>query len=47
MQLMGHKSLEMVQRYAHLAPDYQEGAIQVLNGGFGHKMGTITGGRVA
>jgi integrase len=45
--LMGHKSLEMVQRYAHLAPEYQEGAIQVLNTGFGHKMGTITEGQVA
>lgn len=38
MNLTGHKSLQMVQRYAHLAPDYQEGAIEVLNGR-GHKMG--------
>lgn len=37
--LMGHKSLEMVQRYAHLAPDYQERAISVLNK-LGHKTGT-------
>ncbi len=38
-QLLGHKSLEMVQRYAHLAPDYQERAITALND-LGHKMGT-------
>ena len=42
MQLMGHKSLEMVQRYAHLAPDYQEGAVQVLNR-LGHNLGTVDG----
>ena len=38
MHLMGHKSLDMVQRYSHLAPDYQKGAIEVLNR-LGHKMG--------
>lgn len=31
MHLTGHKSLEMVQRYSHLAPDYQERAIAALN----------------
>jgi integrase len=31
MSMTGHKSLEMVQCYAHLAPDYQEGAMDVLN----------------
>lgn len=31
MHLTGHKSLEMVQRYAHLAPEYQEAAIAVLD----------------
>lgn len=40
MHLTGHKSLEMVQRYAHLAPDYQEGAIHVLNN-IGHNLGTV------
>jgi len=40
MQMMGHKSLEMVQRYAHLAPDYQERAINVLNE-LGHNSGTV------
>ena len=40
MHLMGHKSLDMVQRYAHLAPDYQKGAIQVLNR-LGHNLGTV------
>lgn len=39
MQMMGHKSLEMVQRYSHLAPDYQERAMNVLNG-IGHNLGT-------
>lgn len=45
-QLMGHKSLEMVQRYAHLAPDYQERAITALNE-LGHKMGTAPNSLVA
>ncbi|WP_420417396.1 tyrosine-type recombinase/integrase [Pacificispira sp.] len=31
MQMTGHKSLDMVQRYAHLAPDYQDAAVEVLN----------------
>ncbi len=31
MHLTGHKSLEMVQRYSHLAPDYQEGSMRVLD----------------
>ena len=31
MQLTGHKSLVMVQRYAHLAPEFQERAIGALN----------------
>lgn len=39
VHLTGHKSLDMVQRYAHLAPDYQERAIQALND-FGHNLGT-------
>ena len=40
MHLMGHKSREMVRRYAHLAPDYQKAAIQILNR-FGHDSGTV------
>jgi len=43
MHLTGHKSLSMVQRYAHLAPDFQEGAIQVLDSqrpSIGHNSGT-------
>ena len=39
MHLTGHKSLSMVQRYAHLAPDFQAQAIAALND-FGHNMGT-------
>ena len=39
MHLMGHKSLKMVQGYAHLAPDYQDRAIQALNAS-GHDSGT-------
>ena len=31
IHLAGHKSLEMVQRYSHLAPDYADRAIQALN----------------
>lgn len=31
MHLTGHKSMAMVQRYAHLAPDFQRGAIDKLN----------------
>lgn len=37
MHLTGHKSLEMVQRYSHLAPDYQDRAIGALNA-FGHSL---------
>ena len=40
MHLLGHRSLDMVQRYAHLAPDYQNGAIEVLNR-LGHNLGTV------
>ena len=39
MHLTGHRSLEMVQRYAHLAPDFQEGALKVLNAEW-HDLGT-------
>jgi len=39
MHLTGHKSVSMVQRYAHLAPDYQERAIKALNN-YGHNLGT-------
>ena len=31
MHLTGHKSLAMVQRYAHLAPDFQKTAIAALD----------------
>ncbi len=48
MQLTGHKSLVMVQRYAHLAPEFQERAIDALNsyrenaiGTVGHTLGTL------
>jgi integrase len=40
MHLTGHKSVSMVQRYAHLAPDYQDKAIKALNS-FGHNLGTV------
>ncbi len=40
MNLTGHKSLEMVQRYAHLAPDFQDRAIRALDA-FGHNSGTV------
>ncbi len=44
MNLTGHKSLSMVQRYAHLAPEFQEAAIRVLDQRpktFGHISGTV------
>lgn len=44
MHLTGHKSLTMVQRYAHLAPDFQESAIRVLDERLrpaGHNLGTV------
>jgi len=31
MKMLGHSSYEMVQVYAHLQPDYQNAAIEVLN----------------
>lgn len=40
MSLTGHKSLEMVQRYAHLAPDFQERAINTLDR-YGHNLDTV------
>ncbi len=43
MHLTGHKTLSMVQRYAHLAPEFQEAAIRVLDtrlGLPGHNLGT-------
>ncbi len=41
MHLTGHKSVSMVQRYAHLAPDYQSRAIEALNS-YGHNLGTVS-----
>jgi len=40
MHLTGHKSVSMVQRYAHLAPDFQKRAIAALNV-YGHNLGTV------
>ncbi|MBL4691599.1 MAG: tyrosine-type recombinase/integrase [Rhodospirillales bacterium] len=40
MHMTGHKSLVMVQRYAHLAPEFQERAIVALNR-YGHDLGTL------
>ena len=45
MSLTGHKSTLMVQRYAHLAPDYQGKAIAALDG-FWHNLGTVEPGGV-
>lgn len=48
MHMTGHKSLTMVQRYSHLAPEYQERAIEALNTygespwfNPGHNLGTV------
>ena len=40
MHMTGHKSLVMVQRYSHLAPEFQERAIVALNR-YGHNLGTL------
>jgi len=40
MHMTGHKSLTMVQRYSHIAPEYQERAIVALNT-YGHNLGTL------
>ena len=40
MQMTGHKRLVMVQRYAHLAPEFQERAIVALNR-YGHDLGSL------
>ena len=40
MHMTGHKSLAMVQRYSHLAPEFQERAIVALNS-YGHDLGTL------
>ena len=30
-ELMGHRTLEMTMRYAHLAPDVKEDAVELLD----------------
>ncbi len=40
MRLTGHKSLEMVRRSSHPAPEYAERAIQALNA-FGRDLVTV------
>ncbi len=57
MHMTGHKSLTMVQRYAHLSPDFQEEAINALdlqnadgrhdNMAVGHDLGTVGDGESA
>ena len=41
MHMTGQKSLTMMQRYAHLAPEYQERAIIALNRYGGRNLGTL------
>jgi len=31
-ELMGHSTIEMTMRYAHLSPDVKKDAVQVLDG---------------
>lgn len=40
MHLMGRKSMHMVLRYAHLAPDYRRDAINAMEA-LEHKKGTV------
>jgi site-specific recombinase XerD len=30
-QILGHRDIEMTERYAHLAPDYLKGRTSILN----------------
>ncbi len=41
-QLLGHKSLEMTQRYAHLCPDAKREAITLLNNVLNHESSSAT-----
>jgi integrase len=38
MHLLGHRSMTMVQRYAHLAPEFQDQVVRVMNG---RNLGTL------
>jgi len=46
MHLTGHKLLKLVQRYAHLAPDYADRAIQALDA-IGRELDTPRGHKAA
>ena len=38
-QLLGHASIEMTQRYAHVSPDHGKMAMEKLEGLFQHRVG--------
>ncbi len=39
-ELLGHRTLQMVMRYSHLAPEHQASAVDRLVPGFGGRVAT-------
>jgi len=39
-ELMGHKTIQMTARYAHLSPGHLQDAIELIAGGNGHRTAT-------
>jgi len=39
-ELMGHKTIQMTARYAHLSPGHLQNAVELLSGGNGHQTAT-------
>jgi hypothetical protein len=40
--LMGHKTIQMTARYAHLSPDYLQNAVEMIVGANSHQTATGT-----
>jgi len=39
-ELLGHKTIDMTLRYAHLSPNHKRAAVEVLCNRAGHRMNT-------
>jgi site-specific recombinase XerD len=39
-ELMGHKTIQMTARYAHLSPGHLQDAIELIAAGNGHRTAT-------